>query len=113
MLAVENRRNAGCGLITFSGQATSGGRNFQYALDDEHHVRAAGVIFVEHQRDVMLERPGQDAVAEFGDLLAVPDTIESLPTRSIRLMWLSRLTRTQGQFSRAATCSIWVDLPVP
>jgi hypothetical protein len=23
-------------------------------------------------------------------------------------MWLSRLTRTQGQFSRAATCSIWV-----
>ena len=27
--------------------------------------------------------------------------------------WLSRLTRTQGQLSRAATCSIWVDLPVP
>ncbi len=28
-------------------------------------------------------------------------------------MWLSRLTRTQGQFSRAAICSTWVDLPVP
>ncbi len=40
-------------------------------------------------------------------------TMESLPTRSIRLIWLSRLTRTHGQFSRAATCSICVDLPVP
>ena len=40
-------------------------------------------------------------------------TIASLPIRSMRLMWLSRLTRMQGQFSRAATCSIWVDLPVP
>ena len=39
--------------------------------------------------------------------------IASLPIRSIRLMCESRLTRTQGQFSRAATCSIWVDLPVP
>jgi hypothetical protein len=27
--------------------------------------------------------------------------------------WLSRFTRTQGQLRRAATCSIWVDLPVP
>ena len=34
-------------------------------------------------------------------------------SRSMRLMWLSRLTRTHGQLSRAATCSIWVDLPVP
>jgi len=37
----------------------------------------------------------------------------SLPIRSTRLIWLSRLTRTHGQLSRAATCSIWVDLPVP
>ena len=28
-------------------------------------------------------------------------------------MWPSRFTRTQGQFRRAATCSMWVDLPVP
>ena len=28
-------------------------------------------------------------------------------------MWPSRLMRTQGQFSRAATCSTCVDLPVP
>ena len=46
-------------------------RGFEHALDHEHHVRAAGVIFVEHQRDVVLYRPGQDAVAELGDLLAV------------------------------------------
>ncbi len=40
-------------------------------------------------------------------------TIASLPTRSSRLMWPSRFTRTHGQFRRAATCSMWVDLPVP
>ena len=40
-------------------------------------------------------------------------TIASLPTRSMRLTWLSRLTRMQGQLSRAATCSMCVDLPVP
>lgn len=40
-------------------------------------------------------------------------TTASLPTRSSRLMWPSRFSRTQGQFSRAATCSMWVDLPVP
>ena len=45
--------------------------NFQHALDHEHHVRTAGVIFVEAERDVVLQGPGQDAVAEFGDLLAV------------------------------------------
>ncbi len=43
----------------------------QHALDHEHHVRAAGVVFVEHQRDRPLDRPGQHAFAEFGDLLAV------------------------------------------
>ena len=47
--------------------------DFQHALDDEHHVRAAGVIFVEAERDVVLQRPRQNAVAEFGDLLVVAD----------------------------------------
>ena len=46
-------------------------RRFQHALDDEHHVRAAGIVFVEAERDIVLVGPGQDAVAEFGDLLAV------------------------------------------
>ena len=47
--------------------------DFEHALDHEHDVGAAGVVFVEHQRDVVLIGPGQDAVAEFGDLLAVAD----------------------------------------
>ena len=48
-------------------------RRFQHALDDEHHVRPAGVVFVEAQRDIVLVGPGQDAVAEFGDLHAFLD----------------------------------------
>ena len=51
-------------------QAAAG---LQHALDDEHHVRAAGVVLVEAERDVVLQRPGQDAFAEFGDLLIVLD----------------------------------------
>ena len=45
--------------------------DFEHALDDEHHIGPAGVIFVEHQGDRRLQRPGQNAFAEFGDLLAV------------------------------------------
>ena len=45
--------------------------HFEHALDDEHHIRAARVIFVEHQGAGMLQRPGEDALAEFGDLLAI------------------------------------------
>ena len=44
---------------------------FENALDDEHHVGAAGVIFVEDQRHIVLIGPGQNAFAEFGDLLAI------------------------------------------
>jgi hypothetical protein len=47
--------------------------NLQNTLDDEHHVGSAGIIFVENQRRVALHRPRQNAVTEFGDLLAVPD----------------------------------------
>jgi hypothetical protein len=43
----------------------------EHALDHKHHVGAAGVVLVEDQRDVVLQRPGQDAVLELGDLLAV------------------------------------------
>ena len=46
-------------------------RRFQHALDDEHHVRTAGVILVEAQRDIVLVGPGQDAVPELGDLHAL------------------------------------------
>ena len=48
-------------------------RRFQHALDDEHHVRPAGIVFVEAERDIVLIGPGQDAVAEFGDLHAFLD----------------------------------------
>ena len=74
MLAVANRRNAGMRpdhLVLVEQRQAAG--DFQHALDDEHHVRAAGVVFVEAERDVVLQRPGQDAVAEFGHLLAVLD----------------------------------------
>ncbi|MNI03431.1 hypothetical protein D3C73_563340 [compost metagenome] len=45
----------------------------QHALDHEHDVRATRVVFVEHQGDRALQRPGQNAFAELGDLLAVLD----------------------------------------
>ena len=45
--------------------------DLEHALDHEHHVRPAGVVFVEAQRHRVLQRPGQDALAEFGDLLVV------------------------------------------
>src|SRR5215470_8316538 len=48
-------------------------RRFQNPLDDEHDVRTSGIIFVEAKRDIVLQRPRQDALAEFGDLLTVLD----------------------------------------
>ena len=53
-------------------QRQAAGR-FQHALDDEHHVRPAGIVFVEAERDIVLVGPRQDAVAELRDLLAVLD----------------------------------------
>ena len=43
----------------------------QHALDHEHHIRAPGIIFVEHERSGGLQRPRQKPLAKFGDLLAV------------------------------------------
>jgi hypothetical protein len=45
--------------------------DLEHTLDHEHDVGAAGVVFVEHQRRRVLQRPRQDAFAEFGDLLAI------------------------------------------
>jgi hypothetical protein len=53
-------------------QSEAAGR-FQHALDHEHHVRTAGIIFVEAERDIVLVGPGQNPVAELGDLHAVLD----------------------------------------
>ena len=72
VLVVENSRNAGCGRITrLWSSSVRRPDDFEHALDHEHDVGPAGVVFVETQRDIVLQRPGQDAVAEFGDLLAV------------------------------------------
>ena len=48
-------------------------RDLEHALDHEHHVGAAGIVLVEAERDIALQRPGQDPVAELGDLQAVLD----------------------------------------
>ena len=48
-------------------------RDLEHALDHEHHVGAAGVVLVEAERGVGLQRVRQDALAELGDLLAVLD----------------------------------------
>jgi MoxR-like ATPase len=45
--------------------------DLEHALDHEHHVRPPGIVFVEAQRDWMLQGPGQKTLAEFGDLLVV------------------------------------------
>src|SRR4051812_11975793 len=46
-------------ILVEQGQLALG---LEHALDDEHHVRAAGVIFVEHQSSRGLQRPGQQAL---------------------------------------------------
>ena len=43
----------------------------EHALDHEHHVGPAGVVFVEDQRDRALQGPRHDAFLELGDLLAL------------------------------------------
>ena len=45
--------------------------DLEHALDDEHDVRPAGVVLVEHQGRRALQRPGQDALLVLGDLHAV------------------------------------------
>ena len=47
--------------------------HLQHALDHEHHVRPTGVVLVEHERRRVLQRPGQEAFSERGDLLTVLD----------------------------------------
>ena len=44
---------------------------FEHALDDEHHVGPARVVFIEDQGHGPLQRPGQDALLELRDLTAL------------------------------------------
>ena len=72
VLVVANSRKAGWGWITrFWSSSVSLPGDFEHALDHEHHVRPAGVVFVEGERHRMLQAPRQQAFAELGDLLAV------------------------------------------
>ena len=74
MFAVANSRNDGMRLddaALIEQRQTP--LDFEHALDDEHHVGAAGVVLVEHQRARPLQRPRQHARLELGDLLAVAD----------------------------------------
>ena len=72
MLVVANRRNQGLGRITRFWSS-------RVSLPSVSSTRwmtnitsgPAGVIFVEHQSHRMLQRPRQQAFAEFGHLLAV------------------------------------------
>ena len=43
----------------------------KHTLDHEHNVRAARVVFVEHDSGRIAQGPWQDAFVEFGDLLAI------------------------------------------
>jgi hypothetical protein len=74
VFAVANSRNAGCGSIHAALiEQRQPPFDFEHALNDEHHVGAAGVVFIEHQRARTLQRPRQHARLELGDLLAVAD----------------------------------------
>ena len=45
--------------------------DLQHALDHEHHIGAAGIVFIEYDRGRVAQRPRQDAFLEIGDLLAI------------------------------------------
>ena len=97
MLAVANRRNAGCGRITLfwssrvSLPSTSSTRWITNMTSG-----AAGVIFVEHQSRRVLQRPGQQALAELGHLLAVAQH-DRVPADQVDTADMaSRLMRMQG-----------------
>ncbi len=55
-------------ILVEQGQLAFG---LEHPLDDEHHIGTPGIIFVEYQSHRMLQRPWQQAFAEFGDLLTV------------------------------------------
>ena len=72
VFVVANRRKAGwrADHPALVKQGQPAGR-LQHPLDDEHHVGPPGVVLVEAERNVVLQRPRQDAVPELGDLLTL------------------------------------------
>ena len=45
--------------------------NFQHPLNHEHHIGTASIIFVKYKRHWILQCPGQNTLAKFGNLLAI------------------------------------------
>ncbi len=72
MLAVANRRKYGLGRITrfWSSSVSLPSVSSTRWITNITSGRP-GVVFVEHQRHRVLQRPGQKAFAEFGDLQSV------------------------------------------
>ena len=72
VLVVENSRNAGCGRITFdwSSRVSLPGLSSTRWMTNITSGRPASYSS-KHERGVGLQRVGQDALAELGDLLAV------------------------------------------
>ena len=104
VLAVANRRKAGCGtddaVLVEQRQAARGFR----ARAGSRTSRPGGRHRIRRSTSAMLFCTAQGRMPSRNSVICLPSlsTIASLPTRSIRETWLSRLTRTQGQFSRAA-----------
>ena len=88
-------------------------RDFQDALNDKHHVWTTSVILVETERDIVLQRPGKNAISKLGDLFAFAEHDGVFPDEIDSRHMTVQVDADTGQFERAATCSMWVDFPVP
>ena len=86
---------------------------FQNALDHEHNVGAARVVFIKHDGSRVAQRPRQNAFVEFSNLFAVFQFDRVFTDQINPADMAIKIDPHAGQFKRAATCSMWVDLPVP
>ena len=114
VLLVANRRNCACGLSTWfwSSRVNCPSRSSRRWITNMISGRPASYsskISATGRCSAQGTMPGWNSVTCWPSR----NTTASRPTKSRRLRCPSRLMRTQGQFKRAATCSMWVDLPVP
>ena len=114
VFAVANSRKKGCGLITLFWSRSVSFPSTSSTRWITNITSGRPASYSSKQIATGLRRH-QGRIPSWNSVTCSPSRIliASLPIRSIRLMWLSRFTRTQGQLSRAATCSMCVDFPVP
>ena len=55
-------------VLIKQGQSTL---DFEYPLNNKHHIRAARIVFIKHQSAGTLQRPRQNTFLKLGDLFAV------------------------------------------